>query len=120
MEAYVNSKTENAVGIIEFFHPKSNSLPSDLLYKLELEIKKAGSNSNVKSILLISRGDKVFCSGASIDELLLVKNELQGKFFFSGFGAVISAIKNVPKLVVTAIQGKVVGGGLGIIALQIM
>jgi methylglutaconyl-CoA hydratase len=115
MEAYVNSKIENAVGEIEFFHPKSNSFPSSLLEKLRLEIQKAGDDPSVKSILLKSSGENVFCAGASFDELLLIKNKNQGKLFFSAFGSVISAIKNAPKFVVTSVQGKVVGGGLGIV-----
>lgn len=118
METFVNTRIENGVGEIEFFHPKSNSLPSELLNKLAVEIKKAGDNSDIKSILITSGGDKAFCAGASFDELLLIKDEIQGKSFFSGFAQVINAIKNAPKLVVTALQGKVVGGGLGIVCVS--
>lgn len=115
MEAYVKSEIIDGVGHVEFFHPKSNSLPSVLLNQLAQTILNFGENDKVKCILLKSGGDKAFCAGASFDELLDIQNEEQGKIFFSGFANVISAIKNVPKLVVTLVQGKVVGGGVGIV-----
>lgn len=116
MDPYVNMQIVNSIAKIEFYHPKSNSLPSEVLSNLALAITKAGENKKVKTILLTSAGDRVFCAGASFDELLAIKNQHQGKMFFSGFTEVIKAIKNAPKFVVTALQGKVIGGGLGIVS----
>lgn len=115
MEAYVKSDIINGVGEVEFFHPKSNSLPSNLLNELAKTIKSLGENDQVKCILLKSGGEKAFCAGASFDELLSIKNKEEGKAFFSGFANVIAAIKNAPKFVVTLLQGKVVGGGVGVV-----
>jgi len=100
--------------IIEFYHPKSNSLPSELLDKLQIEINKAGDNNDIKSILIRSKGDKAFCAGASFDELLSIDDEISGKKFFNGFANVINAIRKVPKFVVGEVQGKAVGGGVGL------
>lgn len=113
-----NVKTEIANGIarISFFHPQSNSLPGQLLRKLAEEITAAGSNSQAKVIVLQSEGDKSFCAGASFDELISIKDFETGKTFFSGFAAVINAIRTAPKFVVARVQGKAVGGGVGIAA----
>ena len=100
--------------IIEFYHPKSNSLPSSLLNELESAIYKAGEDNGIKSILIRSKGDKAFCAGASFDELLTIDDEESGKKFFNGFANVINAIRKVPKFVVGEVQGKAVGGGVGL------
>ena len=82
MDPYVNMQIVNSIAKIEFYHPKSNSLPSEVLSNLALAITKAGENKKVKTILLTSAGDRVFCAGASFDELLAIKNQHQGKIFF--------------------------------------
>ncbi|MDG1518233.1 MAG: enoyl-CoA hydratase/isomerase family protein [Flavobacteriales bacterium] len=113
---YVKVEVKNGVGEIEFFHPKSNSLPAALLQEITEGLNKLSENNEVLVIHLKSRGEKAFCAGASFDELLKVSNEEEGKEFFSGFARVILAIKNAPKFVVAQIQSKVVGGGVGIVA----
>lgn len=111
---YVKSTTENNIATITFFHPQSNSLPGALLYELAQEITKAGNDSNAKVIVLKSAGDSTFCAGASFDELISIKDFETGKKFFSGFAMVINAIRKAPKFVIARVQGKVVGGGVGI------
>lgn len=115
MKPYVISKIQNGCGEIEFYHPKSNSLPSSLLDELSIVIESLGSDDSVRCIVLRSSGTNSFCAGAFFDELLTLENEVQGKNFFLGFAKVILAIKNTPKLVITIVQGKVVGGGLGLV-----
>lgn len=113
-EAFVNTKTENGIATITFFHPQSNSMPGHLLMKLANEIETAGKDSNAKVIVLQSEGDKSFCAGASFDELVAISDFESGKKFFSGFAAVINAMRQAPKFVIARIQGKAVGGGVGI------
>ena len=116
MEAYVKSIIHHGVSTIEFFHPQSNSLPGELLEDLAQAIHGAGNDELVKVIVLRSAGEKTFCSGASFDELVAIKNKEQGLEFFSGFAKVINAIRICPKFVIGRIQGKCVGGGVGIAA----
>lgn len=111
---YVKSTTENNIATITFFHPQSNSLPGALLYELASEITKAGNDINAKVIVLKSAGDSTFCAGASFDELISIKDFETGKKFFSGFAMVINAIRKAPKFVIARVQGKAVGGGVGI------
>ncbi len=101
---------------IEFFHPQSNSLPSKILNELAKEIHIAGCDDSCKIIILKSAGDKAFCAGASFDELSEIKNETEGLHFFSGFAHVINAMRKCPKFIIGRIQGKCVGGGVGLAA----
>jgi methylglutaconyl-CoA hydratase len=112
---YIKSTTEAGICSIEFFHPKSNSLPSELLKELAEKIKEAGDNVHAKVIILRSPG-KTFCAGASFDELLSIEDFETGKKFFMGFMQVINAIRTVPKFVIARVQGKAVGGGVGLVA----
>ena len=113
-EPYVKQTTENHVGYIEFFHPSHNSLPSNLLSELARTIKNAGEDTNIKVIVLKSGGDRTFCAGASFEELVAINDEETGKEFFSGFANVINAMRKCPKFIVGRVQGKTVGGGVGL------
>jgi len=115
-KAFVNYDIRDKVGIITFYHPKSNSLPSDVLKELANKIKIAGEDDNINIIVLRSEGDKSFCAGASFDELLSIETFEQGREFFLGFARVILEMKNAPKFILTRVQGKAVGGGVGLIA----
>lgn len=113
---YVKMNVENGIAVITFYHPKGNSLPSNLLNKLSEYINEAGNNPDAHVIVLQSEGEKVFCAGASFDELLEIDNFSDGYKFFNGFAGVINAIRKCPKFVIGRIQGKAVGGGVGLIA----
>ena len=115
-QAYVKSETHQGITTIEFFHPQSNSLPGKILEELAKEIHFAGTHNETNVIILKSAGDKTFCSGASFDELMAIENETEGLQFFSGFAHVINAMRKCPKLIIGRIQGKCVGGGVGLAA----
>ena len=107
---------QNAVATVQFGHPASNSFPRELLNRLTAEINSLSLNEAISVILLQSEGSKVFCSGASFDELLQVENEEQGTEFFSGFAHLLNAMRNCSKIIIGRVQGKAVGGGVGIIS----
>ena len=113
---YVKSHIEHGINTIEFFHPQSNSLPGKILEELAREIHFAGTHDDTRVIILKSAGEKTFCSGASFDELVAIENEAAGLKFFSGFANVINAMRKCPKFIIGRIQGKCVGGGVGIAA----
>ena len=115
-EPYVKLNTKNEVGYIEFFHPSHNSLPSNLLSELARTIGNAGEDESIKVIVLKSGGDRTFCAGASFEELVDIDDEEKGKEFFSGFANVINAMRKCPKFIIGRIQGKTVGGGVGLAA----
>lgn len=115
-EGTVAVELHDAIAIVRFSHPKSNSLPSALLRTLAKEIAEVSANSGIKAIVLRSEGDKAFCAGASFDEMKAVADAPSGKEFFSGFAKVILAMTRAPQFVITRVQGKATGGGVGLVA----
>ena len=115
-DGYVKVEHHHGITSIEFFHPQSNSLPAKILDELAQSIHRAGNDDETKVIILRSAGDKSFCAGASFDELMAIKNEEQGLQFFSGFAHVINAMRICPKFIIVRVQGKCVGGGVGLAA----
>lgn len=107
---------DDGAAIITFYHQAQNSLPAILLASLAGKITLAGENPYVRVILLQSGGDRTFCAGASFDELLQIKNKQQGGEFFRGFADVINACRKSPKIIIARVQGKAVGGGVGLAA----
>jgi methylglutaconyl-CoA hydratase len=99
---------------VEFYHPLSNSLPGKVLSQLSNTITTLGENDQVKILVLKSSGERAFCAGASFDELISIEDIDTGKVFFSGFANVINAMRKCPKLILGRIQGKAVGGGVGL------
>lgn len=116
MEGKVTASIENKIGTISFFHPKSNSLPGEILSELAETITKVGEDESVTIIVLKSEGEKAFCAGASFDELVAINDFETGKKFFMGFAKVINAMRKCPKFIITRVHGKTVGGGVGIVA----
>ena len=115
-EGFVKVEFHNGITTIEFFHPQSNCLPARLLEALAHAIHGAGNDDHTKLVILRSAGEKVFCAGASFDELKAIKDKEQGLQFFSGFAHVINAMRTCPKFIIGRIQGKCVGGGVGLAA----
>lgn len=115
-EGDVKAETHNGITTIEFSHPKSNSLPGLLLEALTHELHSAGHDRDTKVIVLRSSGEKAFCAGASFEELLAIDTAEKGLQFFTGFAHLINAMRKCPKLIIARIQGKCVGGGVGLAA----
>jgi methylglutaconyl-CoA hydratase len=113
---YVKSERHGQTMVIEFFHPQSNSLPQTLLTDLASHFHGAGLDDEIRVIVLRSFGDRAFCAGASFTELSQIKNSREGEDFFNGFAHVINSMRKCPKFIVARIQGKCVGGGVGIAA----
>ena len=112
----ISISIEASIATIEFGHPASNSFPSSLLHELTQTIETVGHHPEVVVVVLKSQGAAAFCAGASFEELQAITNEIEGKAFFSGFAHLINAMRKCPKIIVGRVQGKTVGGGVGIAA----
>lgn len=110
----ITTNIENNIGTIEFYHPKGNSLPGKMLRNLAETITQMGENPEARVLVLKSRGDGAFCAGASFDELIAIDDYEEGKHFFMGFALVLNAMRKSPRLIIVRVQGKTVGGGVGI------
>lgn len=115
-EGTVDTQIDKAVATITFAHPSSNALPGEQLKALSEAITAAGQDEAVKVLVIKSGGDRAFCAGASFDELLAINDLEGGKTFFRGFARVINAMRTCPKFIIARLQGKAVGGGVGIAA----
>ena len=104
---------QNKIASVTFSHPASNSFPSDLLQRLTDELNALSCDNDVNVVILQSEG-KTFCAGASFEELLSITDFETGKQFFSGFANVINAMRKCSKMIIGKIQGKAVGGGVGL------
>ena len=107
---------QNKIATVEFYHPASNSFPSELLERLATTFNNLSTNKDVHVIVLKSEKEGAFCAGASFDELVAISNLEEGKQFFSGFANVLNAMRTCNKLIIGRVQGKVVGGGVGLAA----
>jgi len=112
----VTTSIINGIATIHFMHPKSNSLPAKMLSEITEAINKFAEDKNAHVIIIRSEGEKAFCAGASFDELLKIKDFKRGKEFFMGFARLINAMRKCPKFIIARVQGKAVGGGVGIVA----
>ena len=104
----------NKIAHLEFGHPASNSFVSELLGRLANEFNTLSKNDEISIIVLRSEGERAFCAGASFDELVAISNAEEGQSFFSGFAHVINAMRNCSKPIIGRVQGKTVGGGVGL------
>lgn len=107
---------QNAAATIEFAHPAANSFPSEQLKALELLFKEVAAREDIHTIVLRSQGSGAFCGGASFDELLTIQDKEQGDVYFSGFANVLQAMRACPQLIIGQVQGKAIGGGVGLLA----
>ncbi|MBM4171928.1 MAG: enoyl-CoA hydratase/isomerase family protein [Ignavibacteria bacterium] len=112
----VNVNIINNIATISFSHPKSNSLPSKLLKEMTETVNKLAVDKRANVIVMRSDEGKTFCSGASFDELLTIKDFKSGKEFFMGFARLINAMRKCPKFIIARVHGKTVGGGVGLAA----
>lgn len=112
----VDVRLDDGVATVRFGHPKSNSLPGTLLRELAARIREVGQDPAARVIVLRSAGHGPFCAGASFDELVSIDSPERGREFFSGFAGVILAMIRAPQFVVTRVQGKTTGGGVGLVA----
>lgn len=115
-EGSVDLAVESGVATITFQHPKSNSLPGALLANIAKTVTACGTDDNIRVVVLRSAGSGAFCAGASFDELKSISTFEQGREFFMGFANVILALTRCPKITVVRVHGKVVGGGVGMVA----
>lgn len=109
-----NQLSPTGVRTIIFSHPAHNSFPAHQLVGVIAALDAAAIDDNTKVVLLRSGGTRTFCAGANLDELLAVSDEAGAKDFFMGFANLILAMRRCSKPIVVIVQGKAIGGGVGI------
>ncbi|MBP9837839.1 MAG: enoyl-CoA hydratase/isomerase family protein [Proteobacteria bacterium] len=116
LEERVEIKVKDSIARISFFSNKSNSLSVNLIQKVITELKKQSSDDSCRTIIIESQGDGVFCAGASLTELESCKTKEAAEAIFHGFADLINCMRKTGKFVICKVQGKALGGAVGIIA----
>ena len=109
----IESRVDNGVTVLEINRPPVNSYTTELLKELDAAILDARFDDNVHAIVITGKVEKFFSAGADIN--MLSKQSLSFKNNFALHGhEVLMRLENTPKIVIAAINGHAVGGGLEI------
>jgi enoyl-CoA hydratase len=109
----VGYQIQSGIAILEINNPPVNAYTLETLKQLDDAIIKARFDSGVHVLVLRGAGDKFFSAGADINMLSKESNDYRNQFALYGHET-LSRLENTPKLVVAAINGHCVGGGLEI------
>lgn len=112
----VSASASGSAGVITFYNTRSNALTSGILQSMIAAVKEFSSSDSISSIIIRSDGDKVFCAGADLSELRTLQTAEEATAFFSYISRFLIALLESPKCIICRVQGKAVGGALGIIA----
>jgi len=112
-ESLINYSAENGIGWVEMNDPPANTYTYEMMQQLDAAILKARMDSGVHVIILRGAGDKFFSAGANIRMLSSVTPEFK-YYFCLHANEMLLRLEHTPKLVVAAINGHCVGGGLEI------
>ena len=109
----VNYRKDGGVGIIEMNDPPANTYTYEMNRQLDEAILKARFDNDVYVIVLTGNGDKFFSAGANIKMLASVDPVFK-YYFCLHANEMLLRLEHTPKLVIAAINGHCVGGGLEI------
>ena len=106
-------QVENGIAILEMDDPPANTYTYEMMRQLDEAILRARMDENAHVIVLRGAGEKFFSAGASIP--MLLKADPQFKYYFClHANETLSRLEQTPKLVIAALNGHTVGGGLEI------
>jgi enoyl-CoA hydratase len=109
----IKYEDDGGLGIIQMDDPPANTYTYEMMQQLDAAILRARMDENVHVIVLRGAGDKFFSAGASIP--MLAKSDPTFKYYFClHANETLSRLEQTPKLVIAALNGHTVGGGLEI------
>src|SRR6478672_4174930 len=109
----VDYRVKNAVAWIELTDPPANTYTYEMMRDLDDAILQARFDENVHVIVIRGAGEKFFCAGANINMLKTV-NPTFKYYFCLHANETLNRLEHTPKLVIAALNGHTVGGGLEI------
>src|SRR5437867_8652839 len=99
------------IAVITLNDPPANTYSYEMMQQLDARILEARMDESVQVILITGSGEKFFCAGANIQMLANVTPEFK-YYFCLHANETLSRLEQTPKLVIAAINGHCVGGGL--------
>ncbi|HZZ66306.1 MAG TPA: enoyl-CoA hydratase/isomerase family protein, partial [Candidatus Baltobacteraceae bacterium] len=109
----INYSKDGHVAIIEIDDPPANTYTHEMMRQLDEAILDARFDQDVEVLLLTGKGEKFFCAGANIAMLNSVTPEFKYMFCLHA-NETLSRLEQTPKLVIAALNGHCVGGGMEI------
>jgi len=109
----VNYTATDGIGVIELTNPPANTYSYDMMRQLDEAILQARFDENVHVLVIRGAGEKFFCSGADISMLSSVTPTFK-YYFCLHANETLTRLEQTPKLVIAALNGHTVGGGLEI------
>ena len=101
----------DGVGTITLVDPPANTYSYEMMQELDAAILEARMDANVHVIVIIGAGEKFFCAGANI--AMLKDADPTFKYYFClHANETLNRLEQTPKLVIAALNGHTVGGGL--------
>src|SRR3989441_13221725 len=107
----IESRVDQGVAILTLNDPPANTYSYEMMQQLDAGILKARMDESVQVIVITGSGEKFFCAGANIQMLSEVTPEFK-YYFCLHANETLSRLEQTPKLVIAAINGHCVGGGL--------
>jgi enoyl-CoA hydratase len=102
---------ESGVAVLTLNDPPANTYSYEMMQELDRSILAARMDESVQVIIITGQGEKFFCAGANIQMLSTVTPEFK-YYFCLHANETLSRLEQTPKLVIAAINGHSVGGGL--------
>ena len=109
----IEYRVDNGIAITEINRPPVNSYTTELLKELDAAILDARFDEGVHAIVITGKLEKFFSAGADINMLSSKSLSFKNNFALHGH-EVLMRLENTPKLVIAAMNGHAVGGGLEI------
>jgi enoyl-CoA hydratase len=109
----IEYRVDNGIAVLEINRPPVNSYTTELLKELDASILEARFDENVHAIVLTGKVEKFFSAGADINMLSSKSLGFKNNFALHGH-EVLMRLENTPKIIIAAINGHAVGGGLEI------
>ena len=110
-ERLVEYSVREAVAVLVLNDPPANTYSYDMMRQLDDMILQARMDDNVHVLVLTGKGEKFFCAGANIKMLTSVTPEFK-YYFCLHANETLNRLEQTPKLVIAALNGHCVGGGL--------
>lgn len=110
-ENLVDYSLQNGVAVLTLNDPPANTYSYEMMRRLDELILQARFDPNVHVLVLTGAGEKFFCAGANIRMLTSVTPEFK-YYFCLHANETLNRLEQTPKLVIAAINGHCVGGGL--------
>ena len=107
----IQYEAQNGIAVLTLNDPPANSYTHEMMLALDSAILKARMDESVQVIVITGNGEKFFCAGANINMLQSVTPTFK-YYFCLHANETLSRLEQTPKLVIAAINGHCVGGGL--------